>query len=207
MTNYAPQGYLPAIMYFSVNVSFASLPLFVPTIVSEIGTFTTVQAQGLSAPPYALCFFVILGVCWMTDKFRIKGPFITAAALVAAVGFILLATCKSPVARYIGASLPSKFLFEPRTGPTLPSFQVLANTKKIRRLPRRRSLRLRRHPPLMGLLDPQHRIQTHWRLRHPPSHRAVRSAARHKHLPRQREAVLPQGHVDLHGILSIVGRV
>ena len=97
-----PKSYIPAIMYFSVNVSFASLPLFVPTIISEIGTFSTVQSQGLSAPPYALCFFVILLVSWTTDKLNLRGPFITGAALVAAVGFILLATCKTPVARYIG---------------------------------------------------------------------------------------------------------
>lgn len=49
-------------MYFSCNVSFASLPLFLPTIISQMGTFTQIQSNGLSAPPYVFCFFVILAV-------------------------------------------------------------------------------------------------------------------------------------------------
>jgi len=98
-------GYLPAIMYFSVNVSFASLPLFAPTIISELGIFTTVQSQGLTAPPYVLVFCTILITAWATDKAKIRGPFVTFYSLVAAIGFILLGTSKSPVARYIGMFL------------------------------------------------------------------------------------------------------
>lgn len=92
-------------MYFSVNVSFASLPLFLPTIISEIGKFTTIQAQGLTAPPYVLVFFMILITSYISDRTRLRGPYITGAALVAAVGFILLATCKGTVPRYVGVYL------------------------------------------------------------------------------------------------------
>lgn len=86
-------------MYFSCNVSFASLPLFVPTIISEMGTFTTIQSNGLSAPPYLLCFFVIIILCYLSDKFRMRGPFSAAAAFVAALGFILQATTTSVASR------------------------------------------------------------------------------------------------------------
>lgn len=89
-------------MYFSVNVGFASLPLFVPTIISEMGRFTTVQSQGLTAPPYLLCFFVILITAWLTDKVRVRGPFVTFFSLFAAVGYILLGTAKGVAARYVG---------------------------------------------------------------------------------------------------------
>lgn len=100
-----PQAYLPAIMYFSVNVSFASLPLFVPTIISELGAFSKVQSQGLSAPPYALVLITILLCSYLSDRWCMRGPFIFGAAMTGAIGFILLATLTSPVARYIGVFL------------------------------------------------------------------------------------------------------
>ena len=84
------------------QVSFASLPLFTPTIIEEIGVFTTIQSNGLSAPPYLFCFFVIIAINFTADKLRIRGPFITFFALVAAVGFILLATTTAPATRYLG---------------------------------------------------------------------------------------------------------
>lgn len=98
-------GYIPAVMYFSVNVSFASLPLFTPTIISQMGAFSEIQSQGLSAPPFLLCFFVILLVAWVSDKANMRGPFISFAALVAAIGFILQATLTSTAARYVGLFL------------------------------------------------------------------------------------------------------
>lgn len=86
-------------------MSFASLPLFVPSIIAEIGIFSSIQANGLSAPPYLFCFFVILAVNFTADKIRIRGPFISFFGVVAAVGFILLATSHNPVARYLGVYL------------------------------------------------------------------------------------------------------
>lgn len=87
------------------QVSFASLPLFVPTIIAEIGVFSRLESNGLSAPPYLFCFFVILAVNFTADKVRIRGPFISGFAFVAAVGFILLATTTAPATRYLGVFL------------------------------------------------------------------------------------------------------
>lgn len=92
-------------MYFSVNVSFASLPLFVPTIIEEIGAFTTIQSQGLSAPPYALCLIAIVVTAYVSDRLRMRGPFICGAALIAAAGFIMLATTEGAAPRYTGVFL------------------------------------------------------------------------------------------------------
>lgn len=92
-------------MYFSINVSFASLPLFVPTIISQMGSFTKIQSNGLSAPPYLLCAFVIVFVCWLSDRIGMRGPPCAIMAVVAAVGFIIQATTTTTVARYIGVFL------------------------------------------------------------------------------------------------------
>lgn len=48
-------------MYFSVNVSFASLPVFLPTILNGMG-FSSINAQGLSAPPYFFAFITSLSL-------------------------------------------------------------------------------------------------------------------------------------------------
>ncbi|TQS31959.1 hypothetical protein Golomagni_07744, partial [Golovinomyces magnicellulatus] len=49
------KAWFTAFMYFSCNVSFASLPVFLPTILNDMG-FSGLEAQGLSAPPYFLSF-------------------------------------------------------------------------------------------------------------------------------------------------------
>ena len=105
LTQTCRKGYIPAVMYFSVNVSFASLPLFVPTIIEEMGTFSSIQSQGLSSPPYVLCLIAIIIVAFLSDHLRMRGPFICGAALIATVGFILLATTESTAARYTGVFL------------------------------------------------------------------------------------------------------
>ena len=100
-----PKSYIPALMYFGCNVSFASLPLFLPTIISEIGTFTTIESNGLSAPPYVFCFILVVTTAWLADRLKIRGPLSAIAALTAAVGFIMLATTSSLGPRYAGCFL------------------------------------------------------------------------------------------------------
>lgn len=100
-----PKSFIPGVIYFSCNVSFASLPLFVPTIISGLGTFTKIQSNGLSAPPYVLCFFMIILLTWLSDRYKMRGPFAIFASLVAAIGFIIQATAKGTAARYIGVFL------------------------------------------------------------------------------------------------------
>lgn len=100
-----PKSYIPALMYFGCNVSFASLPLFLPTIISEMGQFTQIQSNGLSAPPYVLCLITILVVAWVADKAKMRGPFSATAALIAGVGFIMLATTSTTGPRYAGCFL------------------------------------------------------------------------------------------------------
>jgi len=100
-----PKSFIPALMYFGFNVSFASLPLFVPTIISQMGSFNKVAANGLSAPPYFLAFFTILLICWLSDRFVLRGPFIVLCSLVAAIGFILQATTTGVAPRYTGVFL------------------------------------------------------------------------------------------------------
>lgn len=99
-----PKSFLPALMYFGYNVSFASLPLFVPTIIGQMG-FSGQTANGLSAPPYLVCFFTILLITWLSDRFGYRGPFIVLCAWTAAIGFLLQANTSSTAPRYVGVFL------------------------------------------------------------------------------------------------------
>jgi MFS family permease len=96
------RSYIPSLMYFGCNVCFASLPLFIPTIISEMGAFTLIQSNGLSAPPYVVCFASIVGCAFLSDRFGVRGPFVAGAGLIAAIGYILLATQDSVGVRYFG---------------------------------------------------------------------------------------------------------
>ncbi|KAI4593395.1 hypothetical protein KJ359_009285 [Pestalotiopsis sp. 9143b] len=99
------RNWLFAISNFSTNVSFASLPLFLPTIISEMGTFDTLAANGLSAPPYAFAFLVMIACAFLSDYLRMRGPIAVFFALVASVGYLILALTDGVAPRYVGIFL------------------------------------------------------------------------------------------------------
>lgn len=98
------------LMYFSCNVSFASLPVFLPTILTEMD-FSNVNAQGLSAPPYFLAFLVVIATCYIADKTSQRGYTITLLSLLGATGYIMLATSRSVAVRYAGVYLAAAGVF------------------------------------------------------------------------------------------------
>ena len=114
--------WLTALMYFSCNVSFSSLPVFLPTILEQMG-FTGVTAQGLSAPPYFLSWLVTIATCWLADRTQQRGLTIVVLSMVGGVGYIMLATSRSVGVRYAGTFLAAAGVF-PCIG-TLASRQSL----------------------------------------------------------------------------------
>ncbi|KAK4200826.1 putative transporter [Triangularia verruculosa] len=86
------QTLLPALMYFSCNVSFSSLPVFLPSILQSMGFSTPSAAQGLTAPPYLLAFFVCILSTYLADRTQQRGITIIILSCIGGVGYILLAT-------------------------------------------------------------------------------------------------------------------
>lgn len=97
-------------MYFSCNVSFSSLPVFLPTILKEMG-FTAINAQGLSAPPYFVSFLVTIGSTFLADRIQQRGLTIVIVSIVGGIGYILLATCKNVGPKYFGVFLAAAGVF------------------------------------------------------------------------------------------------
>ncbi|PGG99081.1 hypothetical protein AJ80_09413 [Polytolypa hystricis UAMH7299] len=102
--------WLTSLMYFSCNVSFSSLPVFLPSILEDMG-FTAIHAQGLSAPPYFLSFVVSIVTPWIADRYQQRGLTIIVLSLVGASGYILLATCTAVAPRYVGVFLAASGVF------------------------------------------------------------------------------------------------
>lgn len=97
-------------MYFSINVSFASLPVFLPTILKGMG-FSSINAQGLSAPPYLLAFIVSLSSTYIADRTGQRGIVIIVTSLIGAIGYTILATAKGVGPRYFAVFLAASGMF------------------------------------------------------------------------------------------------
>ncbi|TVY42391.1 putative ABC transporter ATP-binding protein [Lachnellula occidentalis] len=84
-----PKTYITATMFFLTNLAFSSLPVFLPTIIHEMG-HSPARAQALSAPPYLLAFLAVILTAHLSDKHRARSPFIIFHALLSAAGYALI---------------------------------------------------------------------------------------------------------------------
>lgn len=103
------KNWIIATMYFSCNVSFSSLPVFLPEIIREFGVAPH-TAQGLSAPPYAVAFFTVLFASYTSDRLCQRGYFVIGAAGAGCLGY-MLQLVDSVVVRYIGVYLSASGIF------------------------------------------------------------------------------------------------
>lgn len=98
------------LMYFSCNVSFGSLPVFLPTILNDMG-FTAINAQGLTAPPYFLSFLITIFSTWVADRLQQRGLAVIILSFIGAIGYVLLAASTSVGVRYFGVFLAAGGIF------------------------------------------------------------------------------------------------
>ncbi|KAI8665349.1 hypothetical protein NCS56_00970600 [Fusarium sp. Ph1] len=84
------QPYVHALIHFCCNYSFAGLANFLPTIVQALG-YSSIKAQGLTAPPYAAAFILCIAAAFFSDKFGHRGFAIAGCSAMAGVGYLLLA--------------------------------------------------------------------------------------------------------------------
>ncbi|KAL2808992.1 major facilitator superfamily domain-containing protein [Aspergillus granulosus] len=85
-----PKSYITAFMFFSCNVAFSSMPVFLPTILQDMG-YTPTNSQALSAPPYLLAFLTVLLTSHLSDRTRTRSPYLIALALLSSLSYALIA--------------------------------------------------------------------------------------------------------------------
>ncbi|KUJ08741.1 MFS general substrate transporter [Mollisia scopiformis] len=96
--------------YFSINVSVQSFSLFLPTILQALG-WTALKTQFYSVPPYAVaCVWSVL-IFRLSDKYKIRGPFLLFGSVLAIIGYSLLATSRSNSVKYGAVFLASMGAF------------------------------------------------------------------------------------------------
>ncbi|KAF8159406.1 MFS general substrate transporter [Crassisporium funariophilum] len=96
---------LNATAYMMINISFQGLSLFLPTVINNLGHFTTVESQLRTVPPY------LVGAVWALvnayASYRIKQrciPIISSVMLMV-IGYAIAISTKNPHARYAACFL------------------------------------------------------------------------------------------------------
>ncbi|PYH90257.1 MFS general substrate transporter [Aspergillus ellipticus CBS 707.79] len=85
-----PKSYITAFMFFSCNVAFSSMPVFLPTIIQDMG-YSALTSQALSAPPYLLAFLAVLLTSYLSDRTRTRSPYLILHALLSSTAYFLIA--------------------------------------------------------------------------------------------------------------------
>ncbi|KAK4948701.1 hypothetical protein LTR10_012705 [Elasticomyces elasticus] len=93
--------YLYALAYHTMSLPLYTLSLFLPTIISSLG-YTAAQAQLMTIPPYAIAFFLTVGVAILSERYQRRAPFILVTSSLAILGYILLLSDPRPGVSYLG---------------------------------------------------------------------------------------------------------
>lgn len=111
MTDY--QNYVHTLIHFCNNYSYAALSNFLPTIVRDMG-YSSVTAQGLTAPPYFAAFVCCVAAAWASDRYGMRGFIVTGGSVMATAGYLILVLIRDEskiAARYAGVFLASCGIF------------------------------------------------------------------------------------------------
>ncbi|KAK7734995.1 hypothetical protein SLS53_007772 [Cytospora paraplurivora] len=85
-----PVPWATAFIFCLTNMAYASLPVFLPSILTQMG-HTPLASQALAAPPYLVSFAAVLLVAGVSDGRRSRGYPIAACALCSSLGYAVLA--------------------------------------------------------------------------------------------------------------------
>lgn len=111
LTDYQP--YVHTLIHFCCNYSFAGLSNFLPTIVRDMG-YSSVNAQGLTAPAYFVAFLCCVLAAYVSDRFGKRGFIVAGFAAMGAVGYLVLVLVRdegATGARYAGIWLAACSVF------------------------------------------------------------------------------------------------
>lgn len=97
-------------IYMGLLIPVYAISLFTPTIVNNLG-YTAAHAQLLTVPPFVAGCIVTIVVGFLSDRYKLRGPFIICGAFVSLIGYIVLYTQTAPGKAYVGAILAAVGVF------------------------------------------------------------------------------------------------
>lgn len=94
--------YVQAVSHFGIDTILYCLTTFMPTIIAGLGFTSKVNAQLLTVPVYfvAAVSYLILG--YLSDRFKLRSPFLLFALSSCLIGFIILAASSIVGVRFWG---------------------------------------------------------------------------------------------------------
>lgn len=99
-----PVPWITGGLFFLSNVAYSSLPVFLPSILTQMG-HSPLAAQALAAPPYLVSFVVVLAVAALSDALQSRAHLIAASALCSALGYAFLALSETLGRRGLGGGV------------------------------------------------------------------------------------------------------
>lgn len=100
-----PKTWFECLIYMGTDGALYAFSLFLPTIIADLGTYTTVQAQLLTIPPYAAATILTVVVGFIADRTQQRGVINILCALLGMAGFAMLLAGTSPAVSYAGTFL------------------------------------------------------------------------------------------------------
>ncbi|ETS78525.1 hypothetical protein PFICI_10587 [Pestalotiopsis fici W106-1] len=96
---------------FTNDIMFYGFSTFLPTIISSLGTWSTVESQALTVPVYALGTGVYIAIASFSDKKQRRGIYAAAFGCITLIGYIMLAVNKGPAVSYTGTFVVAAGLY------------------------------------------------------------------------------------------------
>jgi MFS family permease len=87
---------------FAVDTILYGYSTFLPTIINELGDWSTAEVQALTIPCYALGAITYLVVAWLSDRFQQRGIAVVTFCVVTMVGYGILLGDVSSGVHYFG---------------------------------------------------------------------------------------------------------
>lgn len=95
---------LLSLNFFLIITPIYSYSLFLPTIIKALG-YSTIVSQLFSVPPNMCGFAAVLLISHLSDRYKMRGPFMLGGAALAVVGYIMLIASPRPLVEYGGTFL------------------------------------------------------------------------------------------------------
>jgi len=93
----APQAWFMTLIFFPAGATLFAIAYFAPTVVQGLG-YKGTDIQLMSVPPYASAFACSVATSYVSDRVKMRGPFVAFWATIAMVGYaIWLGTTKTSV--------------------------------------------------------------------------------------------------------------
>jgi len=102
--------WLLSLNFFAIITPIYSYSLFLPSIIKALG-YTAVNANLLSVPPNMAAFFTVLLTGYLSDKFKMRGPFMIVGVIIAMAGYAMLISTNHHLIQYGGTFLVAAGIF------------------------------------------------------------------------------------------------